>query len=1094
MLPRWSRLWALLCLLLVIQHVSGEVFRIAPRQDDEEPQSTTAIKSSTGSTRETARITKTAESSATETEYETSDPTASSTAILTNGTIDDTTLINATVPAGELPLPPELTPGWGVAGIILLLTGLAQTLVGIKNRMVHTFFSVAYAASLGTAVLIIYVMGFPVSNALQGGYVVAVVVCGCILGGASMFFREITEGVGCGVGGFCVSMWLLCLAPGGLLQPVASKAIFIACFTLGGFGFYFSHYTRDWALILMIAFSGSTVTVLGIDCFSRAGLKEFWAYVWDLNDQLFPLGADTYPVTKGIRVETAAVIIIFLFGIVSQIKLWKIVREQREKRAEEAAEGRRNLDEEEENIGRNIEEANARERRQWERVYGNGEVGSSTASRTSDDGEVSTEKKHRDSHTDSSKRQSASVVEVIEMTDMTESEQQPKRQHTASLMSSPPDKDGRVTVRVASDDIPRSTIDTENEKAAASGSNDQTLPVANDSVDKRLSQASSAPKSPAPPVIPLPFTIPVADDDVSDAERSSVATFADDEDAEPPTPGHRQSLANRLSRLSRGSAELLGNLSHRSSRIFGDDHDHSGSTEELVIPPSRPRDDDGSVAATIDDESLSAGDRRSVPALELPKNIEINAELGGKDDKGKLSPSLSDRSKFLDVATASNPNHAKHEHVEEHTSEGHEKAKSATSGSSTRLSLTKDRLPKAMSRVALSYRTNEWAKHLSNADAPKPDEIHIDEPQSQAAPTIETPAPVHVNELQKAADEGTPAPAITRSDSQASNLSHAVSRQSSRQNVPAALAILTGEGQNRSPGTTPASSGAPRTTSMGFRRTSGGIDPIAEERDVSNQTPPIPEGEIPKAQSLSPPTNPADAHRSSTPGVVSYSSPQTLLGQREMFLRNKSQGNLLASQPEGYQNNPYKAPSDAGSLYNYPMYAAGIGADVDDLPLSQRKQLMRQNSLNPSSSTPSLQRLSGGIDVTSPDAAFDSHQPKRVSTVPTAAAREAALANFRQNVANDLRAGTPVINNTGRETPFTPQSLLAGRETEVQRNVEMSRNILLSQKEAEGQRREMQRREKEWADRAFDERMRTGDLLDVHREAMRKMQRHAKDA
>ncbi|KAM0436879.1 hypothetical protein ACHAPT_002592 [Fusarium lateritium] len=1120
----WSRLWTLLCLLLVIQQASGEIFRLAPRQDEDQPRKTTAIESD-ATARESEQATKTEASvkktearettsaeaeSKTEsvsvtttesegTETETADPTS------TSGVIEEddgfnSTLYNATIPAGQLPITPELTPGWGVAGTILLLTGIAHALVGIRNRMVHTFFSTAFSAALGVTVLIVYVMKPEVSDGLQGGYVVAVVLSGCLLGAASMFFREITEGLGCALGGFCVSMWLLCLVPGGLLGPVVSKAIFIACFTFGGFAFYFSHYTRDWALILMVSFAGATVTVIGIDAFSRAGLKEFWAYVWDLNDDLFPLGADTYPVTKGIRVETAAIVIIFLFGIVSQIKLWKVVRDKREKKAEEEAEGQRNLREEEENVGRNIEEANARERRQWERVYGDGDVGSSTASRTSDDGEISTEKKHRDSQTDSSKRQSASIVEVIEMTTMTDPEP-PKKPAPVSLMSSEQDMDGRVTVRVASDDIarPLSQVD---EKAPTVYH--ETLSVANDSIDRRVSQSSSAPRSPAPQVIPLPFTIPVAADDddeaVSDAERSSVATFADDEDAEPPT--HRQSLAKRLSRLSRGSLELLGNMSHRSSRVLGEDlehgHGHGGSTEDLVIPRSRPREDDGSVAATVDDESLSAGDRRSLPNSELPKSIEITAELSGKDDQSKLSPTPSHQTKFLEVDTNSSAaKPAGPEHTEEHASEALEKAKSATSGSSTRVSLTKDRLPRSLSRVALSYRTNEWAKHLSNADAPEPDEIHIDVPRSPAAvPSIEAPAPVHVNELQKSANEGTPAPAMTRSDSQLSNMSHSASRRSVRQNVPAALAILNGEGQNRSPGTTPTSAGVPRSASMGLRRTSNGIEPIAEERDAPSLTPPIPEGQAMRSHSLSPAPAPADGHRSSTPGLVSYSSPQTLLGQREMYLRNKSQGNLLANPSEVSLNNPYRASSDAGSLHNYAMYAAGVGADVDDLPLSQRKQLMRQNSLNPSTSTPSLQRLSGGsggIGVNSSEAPFDSHQPKRVSTLPTSAEREARMANFRESVRQDRLAGTPVINNTGRETPFTPMSLLAGRETEVQRNVEMSRNILMSQKEAEAQRRELEQREKEWNDRAFDERMRSGDLLGVHREAMRKMQRHAKD-
>jgi hypothetical protein len=38
----------------------------------------------------------------------------------------------------------------------------------------------------------------------------------------------------------------------------------------------------------------------------------------------------------------------------------------------------------------------------------------------------------------------------------------------------------------------------------------------------------------------------------------------------------------------------------------------------------------------------------------------------------------------------------------------------------------------------------------------------------------------------------------------------------------------------------------------------------------------------------------------------------------------------------------------------------------------------------------------------------------------------------------------------------------------------------------------MERLQKEAGDRAFEERMRRGELLDVHREAMRRMQRGAR--
>ena len=178
-----------------------------------------------------------------------------------------------TIPVGHLPLTPEITPGWGVAGIFLLLSGLVYTLIGVKNRWIHTFLSTAYLAALGITILIVYVMNVPVSNGLQGGYVAAVICSSCALATASVFFKELTEGFGCAVGGFSVSMWLLTLKSGGLLVTTASKAIFMSVFTLVGFAFYFSHFTRDWALMTMIAFGGATVTILGVDCYSRAGMK-----------------------------------------------------------------------------------------------------------------------------------------------------------------------------------------------------------------------------------------------------------------------------------------------------------------------------------------------------------------------------------------------------------------------------------------------------------------------------------------------------------------------------------------------------------------------------------------------------------------------------------------------------------------------------------------------------------------------------------------------------------------------------------------------------------------------------------------------------
>ena len=161
-----------------------------------------------------------------------------------------------------------------------MITGVLYTLIGIKTKWIHIFFSTAYLVSLAVTVLIVYVMHPPVTNAVQGAYFVAAFATGTLFGGGSVVFADLTEGLGCLLGGFCVSMWFLELRPGGLIRSTIGKVIFIACFTLGAYAFYVSHHTRPYGLIGSISFAGATVIVLGIDCFSRAGLKEFWLYIW----------------------------------------------------------------------------------------------------------------------------------------------------------------------------------------------------------------------------------------------------------------------------------------------------------------------------------------------------------------------------------------------------------------------------------------------------------------------------------------------------------------------------------------------------------------------------------------------------------------------------------------------------------------------------------------------------------------------------------------------------------------------------------------------------------------------------------------------
>ncbi len=1081
-----------------------------------------------------------------------------------------------TIAAGELPLAPRVTPAWAVAGVILLGAGVIYALIGVKMKRLHTFLSAAFLAGLGTTVLIIYVMTPPISDALQGGYFVAIVCTGLILGGAAMVFPEITEGLGCLLGGFCLSMWLLTLHEGGLLAGTSAKVVFIVCLSLAALSLYFSRWTRTYALIGCISFAGATAATLGVDCFSRAGLKEFWAYIWALNDNIFPLGADTYPLTRGIRVELAATMIICLAGIVSQMKLWRIVQEHRAKRDAARAEGSRHLQEEDESAGRQVEEANARERGQWEAVYGDGEHPPPTSPKYSADsgvGDMKSEKKMRQSHTGTSGSQS-DTAEPIEMSDLARAEgvppTPPKFKAAAEVVMVQDKADGMVTVRVARDDVPEVSA---NEKSPAQDIEEKQVWIMGADGEARLATREEARRiskenAPPPNIIPLPFKVPAPQDGEGqdgDDDRSSVATFADEDDRRSVAVSRHGSLAKRLSQ---GSADLLRSLSQRSKRSHRDQTKFpSESREDLVQSRASERDDAASIGATVDNMSLSDEDEDedNVATVHDDDNarsahVEINAQLAETEPPMAAQPPKNTQNPARNAnVEASSPTPLNNSEIGETTvptspvsgatgsaektdatateetagttaeggasagasDEDNMKAKSVVSVDSTPASLTKERLPRSLSRIAMSFRTNEWAKHLSHAETPEPESLQLGEYPGDAVPEGtadgEEAAPVNTEELQQTAENAAPPPAAPRNISGVSNSYHSMppaqpllSRSNSRQST---SAVQVPEIQVRnsftavsspvpSPTNPYASFNNPYRNGSGTanRRLSGIlVEPIAEENDEPHAAPASPkslhEGSTSSGRSslgaapADRPVSTISAGRPPVPGVISYSSPQTLIGKREMFLRNKSQGSLATSvnspAPTPEPINPYAISpqlyaGDAGSLYNYPAqaYAAASTpalaqvADTDDLPMSHRKELLRQSSAGLSYS-PSYPSLPG---PTSTDALpFNSHQPNRGSKyVPTAVAREARLANFRSSVAMDLRGGVPAA--TGRDTP-----------------IDMQRSYLMGQKDAEVTRRETERAEKERNDRAFEERMRRGDLLEAHRDAIRRMQASTKE-
>ncbi len=996
------------------------------------------------------------------------------------------------------------------------------TLVGIKNKWLHIYLSAAYLASLAVTVLILYVMNPPVGNAIQGAYVVAIVMTGLILGGASIVFTEMTEGLGCLFGGFCFSMWLLVLKPGGLLTTTSGKSIFIAAFTLAAFSTSFSHYTRPYGLIIFISFGGATAVVLGIDCFSRAGLKEFWAYLWNLNSNLFPLGATSYPLTRGIRVEIAAMIIIVLAGILSQSKLWKLIKQRREQRAAERLQDERNIEQEEESVGQRIEHANAAERNQWEAVYGDKDAAKGTP-RDSGVGDMDSQKKGPTSEVTSIRR---SDENEIEMSDMSS----PTLMNGAGLVMNNGQDGGPVIVRVARDAEPTPELDEDGNPVEPPANRASHLSARSATVQeekiwvvgadgearlerqpsKRNSKRSSNPVgTKSPDVVALPFKVPEGE---TEDDRSSVATFADEEQA-----GQRR-LSTRLSQV---LMRKLSQRSNRNSKRFS--MGEGQSTEDLVIARGIEEDRASSIAATMDGlsddedmrsfrsslhqapdttESTREPEQSSAPDVEATQpepasaskpTVELvvpDAERSSRPisaatvatdilepeaavKESKLEEKKAEEPVVQQSLTSSTDPKAKPDQVPEKESSEEEKAKPtpsvASQVESKPASLSKDRLPPQLSKVVMSYRTNEWAKHLSNADAPEVDELKLAEYPAERLETLtEAAAPVNVEELQQTAENGMPpasrttsqmsnhAPPLTRSSSAQSKYPSPetannfqpysmLSRSSSQQSLPSQLAQ---QSLNRT---------------LGYR---------------SSSTPAIPQQivESPIEENF-PSMSPSSSSNKFSLPTVPYGSTNTLIGKRDTMLRSKhsyyTNPSALSSTPEfpsQFPTQPYSAQynstpasgagSDAGSIYNYPNHSSPV-IDEDNMSLSARRNLIRQSSLQQISSpiAPHLQQT---------PIPFDSHQPRRQSTVPAPMVREQQLASWRASVQHDLQSG------------IVPKS-----------TIERQRSALWHERQAEDQRKAMEERMRIQRDSAFDERMRRGDMLDAHREALRKMQASA---
>lgn len=741
-----------------------------------------------------------------------------------------------------------------------------------------------------------------------------------------------------------------------------------------------------------------------------------------LNDKEFPIHTNTYPITRGIRVEIAGTVVLCLFGIMSQIKVWKIVKERKLKNEAVRLRDDKKREDRDSRIGKRVEKNNERSLARWEALYGGSGRNEDSTAGTSED---------------SDPKKSSSVAEreiqSIELDEMsTATGDRASKYAQNSVLEVLPERESPKAPELQLDFNSNENRPESNEYGwwADDFRSAKTQSVAPSINQGSLSEMLLTPSVPVPPTesalstpkpekrestdkpvherrgVPLdalglqklneqaPAALPRIEDD----RASSVAATLDDE---PDRNLNRLSVAPSIYTLEANK----GGLSPFSDEFKIDDKTTPPGARTPNTPGEAPLDED-------DDEQL---------VRPPTAGIEAGAEHAKRKEsqRNKRQSSSGSQAKGLGIE----------EEGEESESE---KAPSIHS-------LREERLPESISKVAMAYRTNEWAKHIADANQPdieEEPEAEVQEPSVQ----VEFSRPKTAVEQPKTVD-------------------------------PEAL-LATGAPEKKSPKVSSNPYRQPSKDSKVRRQSSGATPVYAFQRTNSEQ-------------SLQPLQRQGSSH----------SMHQKLERKSSQPLSNQI---LVESPIEENESSHYETPLGStlnlldarkGALdkrltttsfnaLNVPVSTTPISetgtSPSQDIPLSQRKEMIDQGVIRPmsppkaktrhSSTTPNI--LTRTASTTNQNLIYDSHQPRRSNTVDTKK-QSAMLSQWRQSLQ--------------QEATSTPTSAL-----EEQARMQM----IMQQRHVEHQARKKER-EREGRERERDVAMRTSMLAGAHQDALRRMQAKA---
>ncbi|OBZ78794.1 hypothetical protein A0H81_00852 [Grifola frondosa] len=300
--------------------------------------------------------------------------TQSTNATATNSTTSATstsTSASASATSDPIHLDTKIDPAFGVLGAILILTGIPSAFLGHKNRWTSFFLIGFYTLSLVCLVLILKFGVLqainPPSRTLRGLFVLACGVAGIAGGGIAIFFWKVAKYFIGAWGGFAFALWIQCFRNGGLIGPIGFRWIMYIVAALLGFVLCTIPKLHYYVLLISTAFVGASAIMLGVDCYTTAGLKEF--YIWNLGfDTLFPKFTNNgikFPVSQVMEIELGLMGAISIMGIAVQFQILKILQR---KLKEIKAEQKRQNDDAEARAAARLASLDV-EKEQWDREH-----------------------------------------------------------------------------------------------------------------------------------------------------------------------------------------------------------------------------------------------------------------------------------------------------------------------------------------------------------------------------------------------------------------------------------------------------------------------------------------------------------------------------------------------------------------------------------------------------------------------------------------------------------------------------------------------------------------------------------------------------